>query len=1146
MPVIRKRLLAGVATATVVATPLSAQTLTQPPPATPAQPQPGGTAGPYHVDLPVGGDEFDRDLAGAWRIGGDRDWTLSAWFSFREAPPAPVLIAGVGETGTGAYLAASRDRIGIWNGRTLASMTVRPLTPGWHLLSAVGHAGDTRLYLDGRPVMRVAAPPAFDPTRLRIGPRGLGGFAPFGGKVADVTLRQSALDPAVQRTLAARVPRAELIRFDTGSPTWPLQVTNMTGLTRPQEPWTLPRASTPPDRPVAVPPYAGPALVATGQNRWTLARWQLASAREVAADGAALSRPGEVAGRWRAATVPGTVLTTLVDRGVYPDPTRGLNNLAIPDDLGRQDWWYRSEFDAPAALPARQELVLDGINYTADIWLNGERLGGVAGAFTRGRFDVTGKLKSGRNALAVLIHPPRHPGTPHEQSLAAGWGPNGGLQALDGPTFFASEGWDWIPGIRDRNIGLWQGVSLIGSGALTIGDPQIVTALPRPDNSEADVEIIVPVRNATARPVSATVSARFDDVGVSRTVTAAPGETVVRFSPQDSPQLAVRNPKLWWPNGYGEPALHTAHLSVAADGVASDTADVRFGMRQVTYELSLMNPAGAVRRVEADFTRARGLGQQVLDVRHEGIRKVPGGWVESLTAAGDASPAVTPLADARLAPFLVLKVNGVRIAARGGSWGTDDLLKRSSRERLEPFFRLHRDAGVNMIRNWVGQNTEPAFFDLADEYGLLVTNDFWASTQDYQMEPEDVPLFLANAQDTIARYRNHPSIAFWVGRNEGVPQPVLNEGLERLVRTLDGTRWYTGSSNSVNLWYSGPYNYREPQDYFTKENKGFAVEVGSPSFPTLEAFEAAVPPSERWPISDTWAYHDWHRNGNGETGSFLAAMTAKLGAPTGLADFERKAQLMNFEDYRAIMEGMNAELWTKTSGRLLWMTQPAWPSTMWQIMSHDGDTHASFFGFKAAAEPVHVQMTLPDHRVQLLDNRTAPITGARVTARVVALDGRALVTAQATANVAAQQVAEVMPLDLAPVLAAEGAVVVALDAADARGAPLSHNLYWVARDAQAMRKLSTMPAQDVTLTATRSGQVVTALVRNTGATPALNVKLTLLGADGMRILPAYWSDNYLSLLPGERRTVTVRFDRGTPATLTLRGWNAREVRAPIP
>ncbi|MDP1966047.1 MAG: hypothetical protein Q8K93_28055, partial [Reyranella sp.] len=351
----------------------------------------------------------------------------------------------------------------------------------------------------------------------------------------------------------------------------------------------------------------------------------------------------------------------------------------------------------------------------------------IKGAFIRGQFDVTGRVKSGvANVLAVKITPPPHPGIAHEESLTAGVGENGGMMALDGPTFIASEGWDWIPSVRDRNTGLWQDVTLLATGDARIGDAQVVTTLPRADNSQADVEITVPIENLGDRPARVTVDAAFDDVRVEKTVLVAPGVGEVRFTPAEFPALSVRDPRLWWPNGYGEPALHGLTLTTSVDGQASDRRQLRFGMRQITYELSLMNPSGHLRRVEVDVARARQLGQDVTDGSHDGLRKVPDGWATSLTAVGDTSPAVRDVPETGLSPFLVIKVNGRRIAARGGNWGTDDWRKRVERERLEPYFRLHRDANLNTIRNWVGQNTEEVFFDLADEYGLLVMNDFWA------------------------------------------------------------------------------------------------------------------------------------------------------------------------------------------------------------------------------------------------------------------------------------------------------------------------------------------------------------------------------------------------------------------------------------
>lgn len=1104
--------------------------------------------GPYNADLPRGGDGLAKPLAGA-PLPAEGPWSLQAWISPAVASAGRVVAAGIGDPANGGRSIGLQDgRPAVWAGASAVTGPVALKPATWSHVAAVSDGTKVTLYVDGAKVGEGPATAVASASTVQLGPRKLAGSAPFGGKVAGFTAQASALSPAAVKALAATRPDPLLTVYEPGSPTWPVQVRQMYGQVSPQDAWTRPRSKAPVSKPVAVAPYAGPALVAApageGAEAWILKRWSLAEAPKVVDAETALSMPGYDAKAWYAATVPGTVLTTLVDRGVYPDPDYGLNNTAIPESLNKQAYWYRSEFVAPAGQEGRhQQLIFKGINYAAEVWLNGEKLGDLKGAFIRGQFDVTGKLKPGAaNALAVKISPPPHPGLAHEESLTAGVGENGGMQALDGPTFIASEGWDWIPSVRDRNTGLWQDVVLRSTGPVRIGDSHVVTTLPKADNSVAEVEVAVPVENLTDAPVRATVRAAFDTVAVEKTVTLAPGQGEVVFRPADFPQLSVRSPKLWWPNGYGAQTLYGLRLLASVDGRVSDQKDGRIGLRQMTYELSLMDSRGELRRVEVDYSRARQLGQDITDGSHEGIRKVTDGWATSLTKVGETSPAVRDAPDTGLTPYLVIKVNGVKIAARGGNWGTDDWRKRVSRERLEPYFRLHKDAHLNIIRNWVGQNTEDVFYDLADEYGLLVLNDFWASTQDFQLEPQDVPLFLKNAADVISRYRNHPSIALWFGRNEGVPQPILNEGLEALVHDLDGTRWYTGSSNRVNLQNSGPYNYREPETYFTEHAKGFSVEVGTPSFPTLEAFEAAVPGPDRWPISDVWAYHDWHPTGNGDTKTFLDAMAAKLGPPTSLEDFERKAQLMNYETHRAIFEGMNQELWTKSSGRLLWMTQPAWPSTMWQILSHDYDTHAAYYGTQKAAEAVHVQMSLADHRLAVVNNGLAPISGASLRARVLGLDGKLLADRTSRIDAPANGVALGETLDLSGPLG-QGAVVVRLDLAAAAGAPLSSNLYWLAKDAEGERRLSAMTPQPVSITATggKAGAetVVAVTLANTGAAPALNGKLTLVDARGARILPAYYADNYVSLLPGERRTVEIRYpgEAKAGARIELRGWN---------
>src|SRR5260221_10777213 len=268
----------------------------------------------------------------------------------------------------------------------------------------------------------------------------------------------------------------------------------------------------------------------------------------------------------------------MVDRGVYPDPDYGLNNLAIPESLNKQDYWYRTEFKAPKEIAGRQlTLTFEGINYKADVWLNGQSLGTITGAFIRGVFDVTRVLKAD-NVLAVRISPPPHPGIPQEQSIKGGPGENGGAMCLDGPTFVATEGWDWIPAIRDRDTGIWQPVVLTASGGVKIGDPQFITKLPLPDTSRADVTITVPLENSTGSPVHGVLKAAFElnDNGehnpnetltrVSQEITVQPGKGEIKLTPSEFAQLTVTHPKLWWPNGYGKQELYKLKLSFSESG----------------------------------------------------------------------------------------------------------------------------------------------------------------------------------------------------------------------------------------------------------------------------------------------------------------------------------------------------------------------------------------------------------------------------------------------------------------------------------------------------------------------------------------------------------------------------------------------------
>jgi hypothetical protein len=1109
--------------------------------ALPATGQTPVNGGPYNAHVLTGGIGIERPLEQAETlVPAGAAYTLATWVRVDTRDASEVVLVQIGRDTARRALVLAGGRLGLRDGATLVRGAV--VGQGWHHLAASSDGAHITLFIDGRVVGGGRAAAAAVAPVIAIAPA-MAGASHFGGDLVDARVEAGARSSDAIAAIVRARPDFALVQMTEVGVGWPFQKQANIGLTTQQDAWTLPQSrDNAYTAPVAKPVSTAPVMQPIAPGHWQVNGWTLAAAPEVAGDGATLSRAGAPKGTWRGATVPGTVLQTLVDRGVYPDPYYGLNNLKIPESLARQDYWYRTRFSVPAeAAGKRLTLVFGGINYAAEIWANGTRLGETHGAFVRGQFDYT--PVAGENVIAVRVSPPPHPGIPHEQSVKAGVGENGGQLAIDGPTFVATEGWDWIPGIRDRNTGLWRPVELIATGQVKIGDPHVVTDLPLPRTDSADVYVTVPIDNAGgATPV--TVRVAFEGVTVEKQVTAPAGRSEVAFTPTEFRQLKVSNPKLWWPNGYGEPHLYDVTYEVAGANGVSDTRRDRFGIREVSYDLSLFDAAGALRRVNVQTTDGALANTPLIDVRHAAIKQTPTGWAESLTLAGERSRGVTPITEVLPEPHLTIRVNGVRIAARGGNWGMDDAMKRVSYDRLAPYFRLQREAHMNIIRNWMGNNNEEEFYDLADENGMMILNDFWQSTQNFQVEPDDASLFLSNARDTIARYRNHPSIILWFGRNEGVPYPTLNEGLAKAVFDLDGTRWFTGSSNVVNLQGSGPYNYRPPVGYFTDLATGFSVETGTPSFSTAESIASYTPVGDRWPLGDVLAYHDWHFAGNGDTKTFMAALDRMYGAGTSFADFERKAQMMNLETHKAMYEGYQGHLWTKNSGRLLWMTHPAWPSNAWQIYSWDYDTHAAYYGAKKAVEPLHVQLNLPGNELVVLNTTRDDARGLTARVRVVGLDNRELYAHDTKLDALANRATALDAVPLAGLFGANPMLLVKLSLLGRDGRSVSENFYWRGRDEDAYRALNTLAPVALTasagvVTTSGSDHVVAVTLANDSAVPALNAKLTLVDEAGKRILPAFYDDNYVSMLPGERRVIAIRYPATVSArpSVTLSGWN---------
>jgi hypothetical protein len=799
------------------------------------------------------------------------------------------------------------------------------------------------------------------------------------------------------------------------------------------------------------------------------AGWQLQDAAKVPQAGAAIALAHYKPKGWYAATVPGTVLTSLVNNGVYPEPLYGENNRPdkIPDSLSRAPYWYRAVFKVPKAYAGRHVwLNFDGINFAAQVWVNGRQVGAMKGAFIRGIFDISPDVKAGKKAvLAVLVSPQPHPGNPHEHTIRDGVGKNGGITAIDGPTFLSTIGWDWIPAIRDRDTWIWQKVFISASGPAVIKDPLVTTELPLPKTDSANVFVMARVENVSDLMLNGVLKGRFGDVSFEKKVTiASHSSQVVLFDPETWAELHVTNPKLWWPNGYGPQNLYDLHLSFEVDGQVSDSREVSFGIRQFSYS-------------------------------------VPDS--ENLT----------------------ISVNGVRVFIRGGNWGLDEAMKRNPRERLEAQIRLHQIANLNMIRNWVGQSTSEDFYELCDKYGLLVWDEFFQPNPADGPDPDDFDTYMANVQEKILRFRNHPSIVVWCARNEGYPPKEIDDALRTLMSQLDRVRLYqANSADGRGVNSHGPYHWRTPREFYVF-NEAFKTEIGSVSVPTLESIHGMMPEKDWETINDDWAEHDFAKGASGGD-SYPAMIAGRYGKVANLADFVRKSQLANYEAFRAMYEGRNAKLFHPTTGILTWMSNPAQPSFVWQLYHHDLEPNSALFAVKKAAEPVHIQFNESNSDVEVINNLDVGLEKARAHLSIYNLDGSVVYSqdfdVSAAASAATSLGAVAWPVGLSAVH------FVKLELRDTDGKLLSENFYWRAlpEHQDDLKALGEMPTVTLDTKVARRDvggkSFFDVTLHNPGTEIALMAHLQLRRKrSGERVLPVYYSDNYVSLVPNESRTITI-------------------------
>ena len=853
--------------------------------------------------------------------------------------------------------------------------------------------------------------------------------------------------------------------------------------------------------------------------------WTLQASRKVDRGGDVISTASFRPEGWYGAAIPATVVAAQVASGEFKDPYFGMNLRNMPgmtypiglnsfsnvpmdkDSPYAASWWYRTEFRVPRAYAGRYMwLHFQGINYRADIWLNGRKLAesrDVQGAYRIYEFDVTSFVRpESPNVLALEVF------APTEKEL--------GINLVD-----------WSPMPPDKNMGIWGDVFITTSGPVTVRHPHVITRFPHSSLSQADISVIAQVHNASTKAVSGVVESVVDQVPIRQDVTLRPGETrSIRFDPDKYPELKIKNPKLWWPAEMGVPNLHNLTVRFSAGGRRSDEARARFGIREVTSELT-----------------------------DQGYR--------------------------------LFRVNGRRILIRGAGW-TQDMMMRHAEDQLEAQIRYVLDMRLNTIRLEAMFEVDK-FFDLCDEKGILVMAgwcccDIWERWDEWV--PGTVDIATSQLRTQILRMRSHPCMLVWLNGSDGPPPTSVERAY---VRVLEETAWPNPVINSASdatseitgpsgVKMTGPYDYEPPCYWLTDQDRkwggayGFNTETGpGPAIPPLQSLRKMLPGEHLWPIDEFWNYHSAGERFQ-TMSRYNEALEKTYGKPAGLEDYLRKSQAMAYDGERAMFEAYSRNKYTST-GVIQWMLNNPWPSTYWHLYDYFLYPAGGYFGTKKACEPLHVQYSYDDRSVVVVSSLRKPVSGLTVSARALTLKLEELYAREAKVEVESDGTSRALVIPPFPTEQEAAVYFVKLSLRDAAGKEISSNFYWLpARFStlawdktpdtaftpiatfEDLTALNSLPGVKLQAAATsessEGGDVVRVSIRNPGKDLAFMVHVGIRAARSEdEILPVLWDDNYVSLLPGESRELSARYPGSgavaSGASLRVDGWNVQPVEIAV-